>query len=235
MNINSESQNNKSKCSESSFNDNIHLKEEPQLIQEDEKDVDEIYDQIQRDPESKRRLENFVSYLNVKKNKFDEEELLRVFDKLDIDKDKKISSDEIKKFLHSMRNPINKYYIEKMINEFDKNRDGNIGEKEFVEMMNIQKDKENNRDMKEIIEIFKIFDTNHDNVIGHEDLYHVMKALGENFTDSQCKNMINNLLRDNKKGGNNKKESLHRDSSESLETGITFAKFFELIKNFGDV
>lgn len=235
MNNYSESQNNISKYSDSSEIDNIQLKQQAQEIQEEDRDIDEIYDQIQREPESKRRLENFVSYLNVKKNKFDEEELLRVFDKLDIDKDKKISSDEIKKFLHSMRNPINKYYIEKMINEFDKNKDGNIGEKEFIEMMNVQKDKENNRDMKEIIEIFKIFDTNHDNVIGHEDLYHVMKALGENFTDSQCKSMINSLLKDNKKGGNNKKENFHKDSSDNLEAGITFARFFELIKNFGDV
>ena len=203
-----------------------------EVSKEDDYEISDIYEKIQNNEVSRKRLEEFVSYLKVKKNKFDEGELLRVFEKLDIDKDNKISSDEIKKFLHSMRNPINKYYIEKMIGEFDKNKDGNIGDREFIDMMNAQKDKENNRDMKEIIEIFKIFDTNHDNIIGHEDLYHVMKALGENFTDVQCQNMIQLLVKDQNKKGI-KKDSINKESMEYVE-GINFARFFELIKDFAD-
>jgi hypothetical protein len=55
-----------------------------EVSKEDDYEISDIYEKIQNNDVSRKRLEEFVSYLKVKKNKFDEGELLRVFEKLDI-------------------------------------------------------------------------------------------------------------------------------------------------------
>ena len=172
-----------------------------------------LLDKMQGDKKQRKRLEEIISYLKVQKQPFHEDELSKIFDLLDIDKDKSISSEEIKRFLNSLRTPINDFYIEKIVREFDSNRDGDIQKKEFLNRMKKQANKESNSDLTELLEIFKLFDANHDEKICDQDLQNILKALGENFDGEMCKEMMKHL------GDGN--------------GGINFSQFFELVKDEG--
>jgi Ca2+-binding EF-hand superfamily protein len=172
-----------------------------------------ILDKMKGDRDQRKRLEEIISYLKVQKQPFHESELSKIFDRLDIDKDNSISTDEIKRFLNSLRSPINDFYIEKIVREFDSNHDGDIQKKEFLSKMKKQASKGKNSDLTELLEIFKLFDANHDEKICHQDLQNILKALGENFDGETCKEMM----------------KLLSDGSGS----INFSEFFELVKDEG--
>jgi Ca2+-binding EF-hand superfamily protein len=188
-------------------------RESSKFFDKTENNTSKIFDSVKQNSSQKKRIEEIISYLKVQKQPFDENDLSRIFDRLDIDGDNRISSDEIKKFLNSLRTPVNDFYIEKIISEFDSNRDGDIEKREFLNKMNKQSGKVNRGDLTELLEIFKLFDANHDNKICEQDLQNIMKALGENFDEETCKEMIRFL---------------------GDENGyINFNKFFDLVKEEG--
>lgn len=159
---------------------------------------------------NKQRYEEIISYLKVQKHPYSDAELSRIFDRLDIDGDNQISFDEIKRFLNSLKTPVNDYYIEKIIKDFDQDNDGDIQKKEFLDRMK-HKDQGSTSELTELLEIFKLFDANHDDRICHQDLQNIMKALGENFDEGTCSEMIKQL---------------------GDENGlINFSKFFDLVKD----
>lgn len=161
------------------------------------------------------RLEEIISHLKFQKQEIDETELIKIFERLDADKSQTISKNELKIFLFALRTPVNDFYIEKILKEFDKNNDGNISQNEFVEKMKKKINNSNTGDLTELLEIYKLFDANHDNKICHQDLYNVMMALGESFDETQCKQMISSLVGDSK------------DS-------VDFSTFFEIVKDFNN-
>lgn len=177
------------------------------------------YDEYVIDQIKENRLKEIIGYLKVQKQPFDENDLSNIFDRLDVDGDKRISVDELKKFLFSLRTPVNDFYVHKLLKEFNDNDGGEIDKKKFYEKMNEQTDKINENDLTELLEVFKLFDANHDDRICHQDLLNVMMALGENFSASQCKEIINLLC---------------GDSNSSQNQSLDFPTFFELIKNEGE-
>jgi len=170
---------------------------------------------IESQKEKDARLEKIISDLKFQKQDIDETELIKIFERLDADKSQTISKQELKNFLFALRTPVNDFYIEKILKEFDKNNDGNISQNEFVEKMKKKINNSNNGDLSELLEIYKLFDANHDNKICHQDLYNVMMALGESFDEMQCKQMITSLVGESK------------DS-------IDFSTFFEIIKDYNN-
>jgi Ca2+-binding EF-hand superfamily protein len=173
--------------------------------------ADNIYQSIKDDPNAMKRIENIVSYLKNQTQSYGDDDLDKIFKSLDVDGDHKISSNEIKRFLNGLRTPANDFHIKKIINDFDKNGDGEIEKDEFINRMNEQKHYGKKDDLNELLEIFKLFDVNADKKITGEDLYNIMKAIGENFSESYCKDMIK-LLSDEK-------------------GYIDFAKFFDIVKD----
>jgi Ca2+-binding EF-hand superfamily protein len=173
--------------------------------------ADNIYHLINEDPNAKKRLENIVSYLKVEKQSYIDDDLDKVFKSLDVDGDHKITSKEIKRFLNALKTPTNDFHIKRMINDFDKNGDGEIEKDEFILRMNEQKHYGKKDDLNELLEIFKLFDVNADKKITGQDLYNIMKAIGENFSESYCNEMVR-LLSDEK-------------------GYLDFAKFFDIVKD----
>lgn len=157
------------------------------------------------------RLKDIINYLKVQKQPFDEQDLAKIFDRLDVDNDGKISHDEIKAFLNTLKTPVNDFYIEKIIKEFDRNNSGDIEKHEFLMKMGGNRVNKNN--LTELVEIFKLFDANHDNYICSQDLSNIMKALGENFDDEKCAAMMKVL--------------------EDRNGKINFQQFFDLVKDEG--
>lgn len=177
-------------------------------------EASKLFNKIQQDSKQKKRLDEIISYLKVQKKPFDPNELGKIFDRLDMDGNNAISRDELKRFLISLKTPINDYYIEKIISEFDSNRDGDISKKEFLDKMKSHQYKGNTSDLTELLEIFKLFDANHDNKICDQDLQNILLALGENFEQETCREMMKYL------GGEDGK--------------INFSQFFELVKDEGN-
>jgi Ca2+-binding EF-hand superfamily protein len=176
-------------------------------------DTKKAFDNLNKNPNSKKRLEEIISYIKVQKQPFHESELANIFDQLDIDGDNSISNQEIKRFFQTLRNPVNDFYVDKIIKEFDKDNNGDIDKNEFLNKMKNQSNKSNNTDLTELLEIFKYFDANHDEKICHQDFQNILKALGENFDVETCKEMMKQL----------------GDSDGK----INFSQFFELVKDEG--
>jgi Ca2+-binding EF-hand superfamily protein len=181
------------------------------LIKNNTMTADNLYQMIKDDPTSKKRLEDIISYIKVQKQSFMDDDLNKIFKSLDVDGDHKITSKEIKRFLNALKTPTNDFHIRRMINEFDKNGDGEIEKDEFINRMNEQKHYSKKDDLNELLEIFKLFDVNADKKITGEDLYNIMKAIGENFSETYCNEMIK-LLSDEK-------------------GYLDFAKFFDIVKD----
>ena len=167
----------------------------------------------ENDVNKENRLKDIISYLNVQRASIDEKELSRMFHRLDADGNESISPEEIKIFFNSLRTPVNEYYIEKLLKNFDLDNDGDIQKSEFIKRMKLQENKGNTSDLTELLEIFKLFDANHDNKICDQDLQNILKALGEKFQQEECEEMMKYLTKG--KGS------------------LSFAEFFQLVKDEG--
>jgi Ca2+-binding EF-hand superfamily protein len=173
-------------------------------------DIETLFNIVKNDPVRTKRLEDIISYLKVQKQPFDDSELETIFKRLDIDKDEKISSKEIKNFLNSLKTPVNDFHIKKMLEDFDRNKDGEITKEEFFERMNEQKNYSKKNDLNELLDIFRLFDANQDKKICEQDLFNIFGAIGENFNEATCKEMIKLLANGN---------------------DLNFPRFFEIIKD----
>ena len=84
--------------------------------------------------------------------------------------------------------------VKKMISDIDKDGDGTIDFNEFLEMMTA---KMSERDpMEEIIKAFRLFDDDETGKISFKNLKRVAKELGENMTDEELQEMIDEADRD---------------------------------------
>lgn len=180
------------------------------------------YDDILIDSIKENRIKEIIGYLKVQKQSLDENDINTIFDRLDDDNDNKISVKELKFFLLSLKSSINNVYIDQIFNEFDMNKDGFITKEQFYSKMNQQTDKGNENDLSELLEIFKLFDSNHDDKVCSLDLMNVFKVLGENFSEEQCKEMMR-LLCGNSEFGHDERHQFEMD----------FLGFFDLVKNEG--
>merc|ERR1712075_28026 len=84
--------------------------------------------------------------------------------------------------------------IKKMISDIDKDGSGTIDFSEFLEMMTA---KMSEKDSKEqILKAFRLFDDDDTGKITFRNLKRVAKELGENMTDEELQEMIDEADRD---------------------------------------
>ena len=162
---------------------------------------------------------NIVTELNSKNHPFEDKELYEIFDKLDTEEKKSIEFKHVINLLCVLRSEVNSYFIDKILKEFSKEKRDEISRDDFVIKMKIGNyNPDYNNEFFEIEEIFKIIDTDHDGLIGWQDINTVMNSLGEDsFDDNNSKSLVQIIT---KRFNNN-------DDNE----GITLEQFIELFKN----
>merc|ERR1712063_243158 len=84
--------------------------------------------------------------------------------------------------------------INKMISDIDKDGSGTIDFTEFLEMMTAKMSEKDSRE--EILKAFKLFDDDDTGKITFKNLKRVAKELGENMTDEELQEMIDEADRD---------------------------------------
>ena len=84
--------------------------------------------------------------------------------------------------------------IKKMISDIDKDGSGTIDFTEFLEMMTSKMSEKDSRE--EILKAFRLFDDDETGKISFRNLKRVAKELGENMTDEELQERIDEADRD---------------------------------------
>ena len=122
------------------------------------------------------------------------EEIREAFDLFDTDGSGSIDAKELKIAMRALGFEPKKEEVRKMINEIDKDGSGTIDFDEFLTMMTV---KMGQRDSKEeMIKAFRLFDDDETGKISFKNLKRVSKDLGENLTDEELQEMIDEADRE---------------------------------------
>merc|ERR1711988_741508 len=84
--------------------------------------------------------------------------------------------------------------IRRMINDIDKDGSGTIDFNEFLNMMTARMGDRDSRE--EIVKVFRLFDDDETGKISFKNLKRVAQELGENMTDEELQEMIDEADRD---------------------------------------
>ncbi|XP_021742992.1 probable calcium-binding protein CML25 [Chenopodium quinoa] len=122
------------------------------------------------------------------------EELEHVFKKFDVNGDGKISSSELGSIMGSLGQQVTEEDLQTMIKEVDADGDGFIDFNEFVTLNT--KGIDSDEVLFNLKEAFSIYDADGNGKITVEELQMVMKSLGDDFSLSECKRMINGVDKD---------------------------------------
>lgn len=116
------------------------------------------------------------------------QEIREAFDLFDSDGSGTIDVKELKVAMRALGFEPKKEEIKKMIADIDKEGAGTI---DFNDFLNLMSQKMSEKDTKdEILKAFKLFDHDENGKIGFKDLERVAKELGENLTDEELQEMI---------------------------------------------
>jgi centrin-1 len=116
------------------------------------------------------------------------QEIREAFDLFDTDGSGTIDAKELKVAMRALGFEPKKEEIKKMIADIDKDGSGTIDFEEFLQLMTA---KMGERDSKEeILKAFRLFDDDNSGTITFKDLKRVAKELGENLTDEELQEMI---------------------------------------------
>ena len=99
-----------------------------------------------------------------------------------------IDAKELKVAMRALGFEPKKEEIKKMISDIDKDGNGTIDFQEFLEMMTAKMSEKDSRE--EILKAFRLFDDDETGKISFRNLKRVAKELGENMTDEELAEMI---------------------------------------------
>ena len=122
------------------------------------------------------------------------QEIKEAFDLFDTDGSGSIDAKELKVAMRELGFEPKKEEIKKMISEADKEGTGKVSFQDFMDLM---VEKMAQRDpIEEIKKAFRLFDIDEKGKISFKDLKRVAKELGENMTDDELQEMIEEADRD---------------------------------------
>eukprot|EP01027_Heterolobosea_sp_BB2_P008623 GEZU01012796.1.p1 GENE.GEZU01012796.1~~GEZU01012796.1.p1 ORF type:complete len:200 (-),score=46.76 GEZU01012796.1:163-681(-) len=121
-------------------------------------------------------------------------EIQEAFDLFDTDGSGTIDAKELKVAMRALGFEPKKEEIKKMIADIDKDGSGTIDFNEFLELMTAKMSEKDSRE--EILKAFRLFDYDETGKISFANLKRVATELGENMTDEELQEMIDEADRD---------------------------------------
>merc|ERR1712060_203695 len=122
------------------------------------------------------------------------QETKEAFDLFDTDGSGNIDSKELKVAMRALGFEPKREEIKKLISEVDKDGSGVIDFPEFLDMMTAKMAERDPRE--EMMKAFRLFDDDETGKISFKNLKRVAKELGENMTDDEIQEMIEEADRD---------------------------------------
>lgn len=151
------------------------------------------------------------------------QEIREAFDLFDTDGTGNIDVKELKVAMRALGFEPKKEEIKKMISDIDKEGTGKISFNDFLVVMTQKMAEKDSKE--EILKAFKLFDDDETGKISFKNLKRVAKELGENLTDEELQEMIDEADRDGD-GEVNEQEFLRIMKKTSLYWNWTLFYFF---------
>lgn len=121
-------------------------------------------------------------------------DIKEAFDLFDREASGKIDTKELKIAIRALGFEPKKEEIKKMIAEVDKDGSGKISFEDFLNLMSVKMAEKDSKE--EIMKAFRLFDDDETGKISFKNLYRVAKELGENLTNEELQEMIDEADRD---------------------------------------
>ncbi|XP_049741344.1 centrin-4 [Elephas maximus indicus] len=130
----------------------------------------------------------------IELNETQKQEIKEAFDLFDVDGSGTIDVKELKIAMQALGFEPKKEEIKKMIAEIDKGGIGTIGFEDFFAIMSMKMSEKDEKE--EILKAFKLFDDDDTGSITLSNIKRVAKELGENLTDDELQEMLDEADRD---------------------------------------